>query len=187
MATQALEQLLRQTNWKDVDYLFVDLPPGTGDIHLSLSQRVPLTGAVIVTTPQDIALLDARKAFKMFEKVRVPVLGLVENMAVDERLPSQRAANLEGEDRERALIAACLSPSGRRTCVTKISDGVARLSDEHRRMYESKIDKLFALFAGCVGRGDQARAGAIRIVATLVEARRPPAFSSTRHWSPGIA
>jgi ATP-binding protein involved in chromosome partitioning len=82
MATQALEQLLRQTNWKDLDYLVVDMPPGTGDIQLTLSQRVPMTGAVIVTTPQDIALLDARKGIKMFEKVGVPILGIVENMAV---------------------------------------------------------------------------------------------------------
>jgi ATP-binding protein involved in chromosome partitioning len=82
MATQALEQLLRQTNWGDLDYLIVDMPPGTGDIQLTLSQRVPLTGAVIVTTPQDIALLDAKKGLKMFEKVGVPILGLVENMAV---------------------------------------------------------------------------------------------------------
>jgi ATP-binding protein involved in chromosome partitioning len=82
MATQALEQLLRQTNWKDLDYLIVDMPPGTGDIQLTLSQRVPMTGAVIVTTPQDIALLDAKKGIKMFEKVGVPILGIVENMAV---------------------------------------------------------------------------------------------------------
>jgi ATP-binding protein involved in chromosome partitioning len=82
MATQALDQLLRQTNWKELDYLLVDMPPGTGDIQLTLSQRVPMTGAVIVTTPQDIALLDARKGVKMFEKVGVPILGLVENMAV---------------------------------------------------------------------------------------------------------
>ncbi|HYD45866.1 MAG TPA: Mrp/NBP35 family ATP-binding protein, partial [Phenylobacterium sp.] len=82
MATQALEQLLRQTNWRDIDYLVIDLPPGTGDIQLTLSQKVPLTGAVIVTTPQDIALLDARKGLKMFEKVGVPILGVVENMAV---------------------------------------------------------------------------------------------------------
>jgi ATP-binding protein involved in chromosome partitioning len=82
MATQALEQLLRQTNWSELDYLIVDMPPGTGDIQLTLSQRVPLTGAVIVTTPQDIALLDAKKGLKMFEKVGVPILGLVENMAV---------------------------------------------------------------------------------------------------------
>lgn len=82
MATQALEQLLRQTNWRDLDYLIVDLPPGTGDIQLTLSQRVPMTGAVVVTTPQDIALLDAKKGIKMFEKVGVPILGIVENMAV---------------------------------------------------------------------------------------------------------
>ena len=82
MATQALEQLLRQTNWRDLDYLVVDLPPGTGDIHLTLSQKIPVTGAVIVTTPQDIALLDARKGLKMFEKVGVPILGIVENMAM---------------------------------------------------------------------------------------------------------
>ncbi|MDD2880363.1 MAG: iron-sulfur cluster carrier protein ApbC [Rhodoferax sp.] len=82
MATQALEQLLRQTNWKDLDYLIVDMPPGTGDIQLTLSQRVPMTGAVVVTTPQDIALLDAKKGIKMFEKVGVPILGIVENMAV---------------------------------------------------------------------------------------------------------
>ena len=82
MATQALEQMLKQTNWRELDYLIVDMPPGTGDIQLTLSQRVPLTGAVIVTTPQDIALLDARKGLKMFEKVGVPILGVVENMAV---------------------------------------------------------------------------------------------------------
>ncbi len=82
MATSALEQLLRQTNWEDLDYLIVDMPPGTGDIQLTLSQRVPVTGAVIVTTPQDIALLDAKKGLKMFEKVGIPILGIVENMAV---------------------------------------------------------------------------------------------------------
>jgi len=82
MATQALEQMLKQTNWRDLDYLIVDMPPGTGDIQLTLSQKVPLTGVVIVTTPQDIALLDAKKGLKMFEKVGVPILGIVENMAV---------------------------------------------------------------------------------------------------------
>lgn len=81
MVTGALEQLLRDTNWKDLDYLVVDLPPGTGDIQLTLAQRVPVTGAIIVTTPQDIALLDARKGLKMFEKVNVPILGIVENMS----------------------------------------------------------------------------------------------------------
>jgi ATP-binding protein involved in chromosome partitioning len=82
MVTQALEQLLRDTNWRDLDYLIVDMPPGTGDIHLTLSQKIPVTGAVIVTTPQDIALLDARKGLKMFEKVGIPILGIVENMAI---------------------------------------------------------------------------------------------------------
>jgi ATP-binding protein involved in chromosome partitioning len=81
MVTQALEQLLRDTQWQDLDYLVVDMPPGTGDIQLTLAQKVPVTGAVIVTTPQDIALLDARKGLKMFEKVNVPILGIVENMS----------------------------------------------------------------------------------------------------------
>ncbi|KVQ48654.1 ATP-binding protein [Burkholderia territorii] len=82
MATSALEQLLRQTNWRELDYLIVDMPPGTGDIQLTLAQRVPVTGAVIVTTPQDIALLDAKKGLKMFEKVGIPILGIVENMSI---------------------------------------------------------------------------------------------------------
>ncbi len=82
MVTQALTQLLSETEWGALDYLVVDMPPGTGDIQLTLSQRVPVAGAVIVTTPQDIALADARKGLKMFEKVAVPVLGIVENMSV---------------------------------------------------------------------------------------------------------
>ena len=82
MVTQALTQLLNETRWRDVDYLVVDMPPGTGDIQLTLAQQVPVTGAVIVTTPQDIALLDARKGLKMFEKVGIPILGIVENMSI---------------------------------------------------------------------------------------------------------
>ena len=82
IVTQALQQLLEQTNWRDLDYLIVDMPPGTGDVQLTLSQKVPVTGAVIVTTPQDIALLDARKGLKMFEKVGIPILGIVENMSI---------------------------------------------------------------------------------------------------------
>ena len=82
MVTQALEQLLKDTNWGELDYLIVDLPPGTGDTQLTLSQKIPVSGAVIVTTPQDIALLDARKGLAMFEKVEVPVLGVVENMSI---------------------------------------------------------------------------------------------------------
>ena len=82
MVTQALEQLLSDTQWKSLDYLIIDLPPGTGDVQLTLAQKIPVSGAVIVTTPQDIALLDARKGLKMFEKVEVPVLGIVENMSL---------------------------------------------------------------------------------------------------------
>src|SRR5258708_11343021 len=81
MVTQALEQLLKDTRVRDLDYLVVDLPPGTGDIQLTLAQKVPVTGVVIVTTPQDIALIDARKGLKMFAKVGIPILGIVENMS----------------------------------------------------------------------------------------------------------
>jgi ATP-binding protein involved in chromosome partitioning len=105
MATQALEQLLRQTNWNDLDYLIVDLPPGTGDIQLTLSQRVPMTGAVIVTTPQDIALLDAKKGIKMFEKVGVPILGLVENMAVHVCSQCGHAEHIFGEGGGKRMAA----------------------------------------------------------------------------------
>jgi ATP-binding protein involved in chromosome partitioning len=105
MVTQALEQLLRQTNWASLDYLIVDLPPGTGDIQLTLSQRVPLTGAVIVTTPQDIALLDARKGIRMFEKVGVPILGIVENMAVHVCEGCGRVEHIFGEEGGKRLAA----------------------------------------------------------------------------------
>jgi ATP-binding protein involved in chromosome partitioning len=105
MATQALEQLLRQTNWNDLDYLIVDLPPGTGDIQLTLSQRVPMTGAVIVTTPQDIALLDAKKGIKMFEKVGVPILGIVENMAVHVCSKCGHAEHIFGEGGGKRMAA----------------------------------------------------------------------------------
>ncbi|MDE2077038.1 MAG: iron-sulfur cluster carrier protein ApbC [Burkholderiales bacterium] len=102
MATQALDQLLRLSNWGEpehpLDYLIVDMPPGTGDIHLSLSQRAPLTAAVIVTTPQDIALLDARKGLTMFEKVSVPVVGVIENMAVYHCPNCGHDAHIFGED-----------------------------------------------------------------------------------------
>ena len=105
MATQALEQLLRQTNWRDLDYLIVDMPPGTGDIQLTLSQRVPMTGAVIVTTPQDIALLDAKKGIKMFEKVGVPILGIVENMAVHICSQCGHAEHIFGADGGKKMAA----------------------------------------------------------------------------------
>jgi ATP-binding protein involved in chromosome partitioning len=82
MITQALTRLLQETHWQDLDYLIVDLPPGTGDIHLTLAQKMPVSAALIVTTPQDLALLDARKGLRMFEKVNVPVLGIIENMSL---------------------------------------------------------------------------------------------------------
>ncbi|SMN12732.1 Scaffold protein for [4Fe-4S] cluster assembly ApbC, MRP-like [Bathymodiolus heckerae thiotrophic gill symbiont] len=82
MVTQALEQMLRDTLWRGVDYMIIDLPPGTGDTQLTLSQKIPVSGSIIVTTPQDIALLDAKKGLKMFEKVNIPILGIVENMSL---------------------------------------------------------------------------------------------------------
>ena len=97
MVTQALEQLLNDTNWKDIDYMVIDLPPGTGDTQLTLAQKIPVSGAVIVTTPQDIALLDARKGLKMFEKVEVPVLGIVENMSIHICSECNHAEHIFGE------------------------------------------------------------------------------------------
>ena len=114
MVTQALEQLVNQTKWRDVDYLIVDLPPGTGDIQLTLAQRVPVTGAVIVTTPQDIALIDARKGLKMFEKVGIPILGIVENMSMhicsncghEERIFGAGGGEKMGKDYDVELLGA---------------------------------------------------------------------------------
>jgi ATP-binding protein involved in chromosome partitioning len=103
MVTQALQQLLGQTNWKELDYLVVDMPPGTGDIQLTLAQQVPVTGAVIVTTPQDIALMDARKGLKMFEKVGIPILGIVENMAVHICSKCGHAEHIFGADGGRKM------------------------------------------------------------------------------------
>ena len=114
MVTQALEQLLNETKWRDIDYLIVDLPPGTGDIQLTLAQRVPVTGAIIVTTPQDIALIDARKGFKMFEKVSIPILGIVENMSIhvcsncghEERIFGEGGGARMGKDYELELLGS---------------------------------------------------------------------------------
>jgi len=105
MVTQALEQLLNDTKWRDLDYLVVDLPPGTGDIQLTLAQKVPVTGAIIVTTPQDIALIDARKGLKMFEKVGIPILGIVENMAVHICSNCGHAEHIFGADGGRKMAA----------------------------------------------------------------------------------
>jgi len=114
MVTQALEQLLNETKWREIDYLVVDLPPGTGDIQLTLAQRVPVTGAVIVTTPQDIALIDARKGLKMFEKVGIPILGVVENMSLhvcsqcghEERIFGEGGGEKLGKDHNVELLGA---------------------------------------------------------------------------------
>ena len=105
MASGALQQLLNQTYWQDLDYLIIDMPPGTGDIQLTLSQKVPLAGAVIVTTPQDIALLDAKKGIEMFSKVSVPVLGVVENMAVHICSQCGHAEHIFGEGGGHAIAA----------------------------------------------------------------------------------
>ncbi len=105
MATSALTQLFNDTRWDDLDYLLVDLPPGTGDIQLTLAQKIPVAGAVIVTTPQEIATLDARKALKMFEKVNVPVLGIVENMAVHVCSNCGHAEHLFGQGGGQAMAA----------------------------------------------------------------------------------
>ena len=105
MVTQALTQLLEQTQWDELDYLFIDMPPGTGDIALTLSQKVPLTGAVIVTTPQDLALADARRGLRMFQKVNVPVLGLVENMSVHVCTHCGHAEPIFGEHGGRDMAA----------------------------------------------------------------------------------
>jgi len=105
MVTQALEQLLKDTNWRDLDYLIVDMPPGTGDIQLTLSQKVPVTGVVIVTTPQDIALLDARKGLKMFEKVGVPIVGIVENMSIHVCSNCGHAEHIFGEGGAKRMCA----------------------------------------------------------------------------------
>lgn len=114
MVTQALEQLLNETKWRDIDYLVVDLPPGTGDIQLTLAQRVPVTGAIIVTTPQDIALIDAIKGLKMFEKVGIPILGIVENMSLhlcskcghEERIFGAGGGERMGKDYDVELLGA---------------------------------------------------------------------------------
>jgi len=114
MVTQALEQLLNNTKWSDLDYLVVDLPPGTGDIQLTLAQRVPVTGAVIVTTPQDIALIDARKGLKMFQKVNIPILGIVENMSLhicskcghEERIFGEGGGDRMGKDYDIEMLGS---------------------------------------------------------------------------------
>jgi ATP-binding protein involved in chromosome partitioning len=157
MVTQALEQLLTETKWRDLDYLVVDLPPGTGDIQLTLAQKVPVTGAVIVTTPQDIALIDARKGLKMFEKVGIPILGIVENMAVHicsncghaEHIFGAGGAERMGRDYEVEILGSLpldirireQADSGKPTVVSDPEGPVAKIYREIARKVAARIAK----------------------------------------------
>jgi ATP-binding protein involved in chromosome partitioning len=155
MVTQALEQLINETNWRDLDFLVVDLPPGTGDIQLTLAQRVPVTGAVIVTTPQDIALIDARKGLKMFEKVGIPILGVVENMSLhicshcghEERIFGEGGGERMGKDYSVELLGALpldirireQADSGKPTVVAEPGSRAAEIYREIARRVAVKI------------------------------------------------
>jgi len=155
MVTQALEQLLNETQWREVDYLVVDLPPGTGDIQLTLAQRVPVTGAVIVTTPQDIALMDARKGLKMFEKVGIPILGIVENMSIhvcskcghEEHIFGEGGGERMGKDYNVELLGALpldihireQADSGKPTVVADPDGHVSRIYKQIARRVAVKI------------------------------------------------
>ena len=155
MVTQALEQLTNETRWRDVDYLIVDLPPGTGDIQLTLAQRVPVTGAIIVTTPQDIALIDARKGLKMFEKVGIPILGIVENMSLhmcskcghEERIFGEGGGERMGKDYNVELLGALpldinireQADSGKPTVVADPDGRVAQIYKQVARRVAVKV------------------------------------------------
>jgi len=155
MVTQALEQLTNETKWRDIDYLVVDLPPGTGDIQLTLAQRVPVTGAIIVTTPQDIALIDARKGLKMFEKVGIPILGIVENMSIhicskcghEERIFGEGGGERMGKDYNVELLGALpldigireQADSGKPTVVSDPDGRVAQIYKQIARRVAVKI------------------------------------------------
>jgi ATP-binding protein involved in chromosome partitioning len=157
MVTQALEQLLKDTNWKDLDYLIIDLPPGTGDTQLTLAQKVPVSGAVIVTTPQDIALLDARKALKMFEKVEVPVLGIVENMSIhicskcghEEHIFGQGGGNRMADDYDVDFLGALPldirireeTDAGKPTVVAEPDSRIAQIYREIARRVGAKLSQ----------------------------------------------
>lgn len=157
MVSQALEQLLNQTNWKDLDYLIVDMPPGTGDIALTLSQKVPLTGAIIVTTPQDLALADARKGLGMFDKVKVPILGLVENMSVHVCSQCGHAEAIFGKDGGKNMAAEYnvpwlgalpLSIDIRTQTDSGMPTVLADPTSEAARLYQQVANKMAAQLAG---------------------------------------
>lgn len=157
MASSALQQLLTQTAWKEVDYLIVDYPPGTGDIQLTLAQQVPMSGAVIVTTPQDIALLDARKGIEMFRKVEVPVLGVIENMSIHtcshcghqepvfgegggERIAAEYDSRVLGQ-LPLSLAIREQSDGGRPPLVTDPDGDVARIMREVARLIVASVEQ----------------------------------------------
>jgi len=155
MVTQALEQLFKDTRWKDVDYLVVDLPPGTGDVQLTLAQKIPVSGAVVVTTPQDIALLDARKGLKMFEKVNVPVLGVVENMSLhicsncghEERIFGEGGGQRMSEEENVALLGSLpldmsirqMADDGKPTVVSEPESRITELYRDIARKVAAKL------------------------------------------------
>jgi len=170
MVTQALQQLLTDTRWEEVDYLIVDMPPGTGDIQLTLAQKVPVTGAVIVTTPQDIALLDARKGLKMFQKVGIPIIGIIENMSThicsncghEEHIFGAGGAEKMCRDYDVELLGALPldikirehTDSGSPTVVAEPDGRIAEIYRSIARRLAVKIDELSldhsALFARIV-------------------------------------
>ena len=168
MVTQALEQLLRETNWRDLDYLVIDMPPGTGDIHLTLSQKIPVTGAVIVTTPQDIALIDARKGLRMFEKVAVPILGIVENMGAYQCPRCGHQEHVFGEGGGEAMARDYGVPllgtlpldlkirlqadSGKPTVAAEPDSPVARIYRDIARRAAARMARLAAAGAGAMPR-----------------------------------
>lgn len=153
MASKALEQLLHDTLWPDLDYLVIDMPPGTGDIQLTLAQQIPVTGAVIVTTPQDLALADARKGAAMFEKVHVPVVGLIENMSYHicshcgekEAIFGTGGAQLLAKDYGLALLAQIpLHKAMREDIDAGKPTVVARPDSEHAQLYRSLAERICA-------------------------------------------
>ncbi|SFU39953.1 iron-sulfur cluster carrier protein ApbC [Nitrosospira multiformis] len=170
MVTQALQQLLTDTWWEEVDYLIVDMPPGTGDIQLTLAQKVPVTGAVIVTTPQDIALLDARKGLRMFQKVGIPIIGIIENMSThicsncghEEHIFGAGGAEKMCRDYDVELLGALPldikirehTDSGSPTVITEPDGRIAEIYRSIARRLAVKIDELSldhsALFARIV-------------------------------------
>ncbi len=158
MVTQALEQLLNDTRWRELDYLVIDMPPGTGDIQLTLAQRVPVTGAVIVTTPQDIALIDARKGLKMFEKVGIPIMGVIENMSIhicskcghEEHIFGEGGGERMGKDYDVEFLGALpldihireQADSGKPTVVADPNSRISEIYKEIARRLAVKVAEL---------------------------------------------